>query len=519
MNQQQGSREKNRLLGRQQFLILQLLNLAVFWFFADGVSASWLFINGCVNTFLYGSLLSSELRTSRVQIEPLVVFVASGLLRLGLGACWAAAAYGFGHYEALKFGPQHVEQFLMQGQLVLMVGDWALILGWTLWDHYVWRGRPLVEPPPVQRKLSSVALGVLAFGWFVKLLVVVGVPLFSLGNFVGLFVVFSSPAAIYLLYLNIRQLPPAKRQQGYLLLAPILLVELALSLSSYMKSAALVLIIAVGACISLELIDRHVRGKGLISFQLVTAGIVTAYFVLFILFPFSQIRRSSYWGVPGTGGYRITVPQALDQALAASIPGTRAFDKVHQFPRQGFWTFLARQSDASASSWVCQYVARSGPVNGMFVIDSLWNFIPRIVWPEKPPYAPGRKISVMNGFSRTAETATTSTAVGGIGPSAVLNYGYLAIFPSCLAVGIGFAVFSGLILRSVHTNPFATILYLSLLTVSAMHFESSIDCGLDLLVYWFVVYFPLLLITQQIFIKRSAKAVSIPQQLRGLAIK
>ncbi len=495
-----------RQSGRTSFLVLQLFNIGLLMLVSEKVSAFWLCVNGIVTAALYAKLILNEFRCSREQIQPFVAYLASGVMRLGIGTCWASAAYGSGHLHALRFGPQSTDEYLMEGQLILTLGDWCIVLGWTLWEAWNLPRQPAKVRARHDRQVRSpvsmrVAIATLAFGWLVKLMVAVGIPLFSLGNFVSLFVRFSSPAAIYLLYLNIQALPSAASQRYYLMLVAVLLVEGILALSSYMKSATLVLIIAVGLCITHATIKRYREKQSLFSPRAVLVGCLFAFFVVLILFPFSQIRRSSATvasdGLEKTFG--VSVAYALEEACWAAIPGTSEFEEMHRFPESGAWAFLARQSDVPEVSWSAKFADRFGTVSGMFVQDSVKNFIPRFLWPEKPPYYPGRKISVMNGFSDSVETATTSTGIGGIASSAILNYNYYALVLSCLLVGFIFAAYSACVARRVHTNPFATILFLAITTKAASHFDNVFDCGLDLCVYWLIVYLPMLWASNHIF--------------------
>ena len=497
-----------RQSGRTTFLVLQLVNLAMCWLVADGTSALWLLCSGSINSLLYLMLIISEVRNSRVQIEPLVVYLAAGLLRTGIGTIWLAATVASGFGESLRFGPQYIVDYLTQGQLIMSAGDWAVVLGWTTFFNIFPIKSQRYRHTLPEKSLIRFAIALLIFGWFLKLLLIAGVPLLSLGSIVGLFTGSCSPAAIYLLYLAIRSSPEVEAQALMPLFMVVLCTEVALGLMSYMKSAVIIFCISLGLCATYEAISRASSGTRIVTKKSFLGASALLIFILFILFPFSQIRRGSATHDLESTHFRIDVASALKQTLEAAIPGSKEFREMHTFPFSGAWAFLRRNSDAAACAWVAKHVDTQGNTSGMFVMDSIKNLVPRVVWPSKPPYHPGAKVTVMAGGARSASSATSSTAVGGLGACAVLNFGYYALPFTCTLFGVVFAAFSSLIQPHIHYNPLATILYFSLVKHSAMHFENVFDCGIQRAVMWLVVYGFLLYISRNLLPTRVAGKIA-----------
>ena len=491
--------------GRQQFLVLQFIHLSVYSVLVDRLSATALALSGLANIVLLAYLIVNELKYTRSQVHPFLVYLLASLIRTGLCSIWVAAVLAGGHTEALRLGPVYVSKYLMQGHLLLFGGDWLIILAFSWWSASSSHKAVSTVNHYPSRRMAYHAIGLLLIGWSIKAMLWVGIPIDRLGHFSDLFVNYASPAAIYLLFINTRAFGKLSRAQYYGLLFLILGIELLFSLSSYMKSSTLVFLISIALCASYSSFQRKAQGRQPVTYKQLSAGVSVLLFVMLILFPYSQLRRSELHSGKASWGHENVASQMI-RTFEGAIPGTEAFREIHKFPLGGFWKFFARQADTPACAWVVQYVGGNHHMKGTFLIDALWNLVPRVAWPEKPPYYPGRKVAVLLGQARTAESATTSTGVGGVASSLYLNYGWIGVVVGCLLNGIAFAVVTRPIVEHRHSNPLATMLFFATIYTSLTHFESALDGGISVFFYWIIVFLPMIYFSRYVYQEQAPRS-------------
>ena len=196
----------------------------------------------------------------------------------------------------------------------------------------------------------------------------------------------------------------------------------------------------------------------------------------------------------------IEVTPFLVEAVGASIPGTEKFYQYNKFPDSGAWHFVKRLTVTNLGAWSFKEVSEYGYWDRNFFEDVASSVIPRILWPEKPNFWPGRIFAAKVGHAYDAESATTATALG-----MAASYYWWGGLPA-LIIGM---FFSGCILSmvfrliqpSISNNPVSTIIWLILLNTSLFWFESSFYGGAQMFIYLAVAFLPVMFLYQTLFIK------------------
>lgn len=117
-------------LSRPKFLFFQALNIVVFATFVGNLQPGILLLNGFVSIALYGLLLYTEVMSSQWSVTPLFCYGVASLLRVGGSAVFLASIYMSGLGEVVQFVRFNPHDYIMQGQLLLLVGDWFFLAGY-----------------------------------------------------------------------------------------------------------------------------------------------------------------------------------------------------------------------------------------------------------------------------------------------------------------------------------------------------------------------------------------------------
>ena len=225
-----------------------------------------------------------------------------------------------------------------------------------------------------------------------------------------------------------------------------------------------------------------------------------AYFMVITLTIYSGVRRS-YIGANNaiTISNTVAVAPFLKTAIIASIPGTKEFNNYNKFPNLGLWHFVKRNNVTNLGAWAYNEVNQSGYWNRNFFNYLFGMMIPRIFYPDKPEYHPGKEFAVIIGQAKSAKTATTSTAL----TMAAAYYWWGGFF--ALVFGM---IFSGALLSLVYNriqnrldNPIATMVIFILIFQCIKWFEGDFVGSIPLFVYIFIVFIPLIYLTDSIFYK------------------
>lgn len=446
----------------QAFLCLYL------WVVAD--KTNWLHITvaGVASSTLLTLLIYKEISCNPDRLPPHLIYLIASLVRLGFSSLWLGAVLAFGSTELLRVGRWNVEENIIYGLFLLQFGDLLLNFGYFVFDsgnreeHSSW-------VCSAERISLGGCLLLYLCGWSIKLFLHF-VPLGSVPAVIG-YVGVALPmlAATRLLRLQDSEVSRAKFfTLSFLILMTLL--DILLAFQSYMKSAVLMVLIPfVLHFLKKILADRRVGFTGKINSLLIV--FLFAVFVGLVVFPFSQLRRASYNAYSKT--YGASVVDCFTDSLRAAIPGTSEFQYIHRFPSSGFWGLFHRHCNTFTAAWSYTYVSSQGSTDGEFILSAFPALIPRILWPEKPPFSPSAKVSVMIGFAKTVETATTSTDAGSMSGGLYLDLGWRGLILGMFLNGAALALVTKLL--SNQGSIFAGVGWMMLYSACSNHFEASLD--------------------------------------------
>ena len=479
------------------YLAAQALHLLVLIFFVSESKGLTIVVSGITNVVLYSWLFKCELPDSRLVLPtPLLIYVLVGVIIQGFAPIWAGAAILGGYSHPFWHGSFSVVDDLHMGHLVLGVGDWMLIAGYTLVDRLY----------PDKRKTDSVsikdvrrtAIALIHIGWAAELLDHVG---FNFGNYISALKMlnhFAVPAGLLMLLFTVKFTSGADRRANLSLVVLVVAVQLPIALTSNMKQQAIVAIYPVVIYLLGQLTWALSRGRS--PWLLLLGGFFVVWGVLFMLFPFSQLRRNDLW----VDRQRLeNVPSALPylgKALEASTPFSKEFKELHVFPESGFWKFFKRHSYLKGAAWSYTYATRNGDQNGEFIMDGFIAVVPRLVWPEKPNISPGRKIAVLLGQADTFEDATTATDPGAMAGGLFLNGKWPCVIVVMFVNGILLQMIWKRIRRASLLNPVAAMGMILIYVSTGRFFGSSSDGNVSMYITIAIVYFPLIWIYNTVFL-------------------
>ena len=482
------------------FLVLQFFHVLIFALLLDGsVDPFLLGLSGIVSLILYTYFLIKELKLASDGVTPFIFYIAASIFRIGLGTIYVTSVYTTGDSWALTVGMDNTSDWLMEGHLIVMTGDWFFIAGYLFIETNYRRAihSPKTNYNSLFKKAYLAGSITVIIALASRLAFEIG-GMGGLGMAIGYIADYGMPAGTYLMLISVH-----KRERGWLnvrgiVAISILLLNIVFSFSSYMKSD---LFIAAFPAILLGIdVARqkwHYRGlrKTWKPALLVT---LIVYFFLFVVSSYSELRRPAFWinnanqVIPGLDGTTPEVSSFLKIALKGSLPGTEEFSELHKYPRNGVWGILSRMTVDQLGAWAYQSVDRAGTKEGSFIDGVLITITPRILWPDKPILSPGRDFAVEVGIAGSAETATTALALTMQG-SYYWWGGIFGLIAGTFISGFGFGLVWVLVKEERHVNPVAALVTM-LLLYSAFHwFESAFYGAFPLYLYILIVFVPLMI--------------------------
>ena len=395
---------------RHTFLYFQALHIVVFTCFVHWNLPETIAASGLVNMLLYAFLLRDEFRRSNWPVTPLLMYCISSFLRLGVASVYLAIAYILGYGREMWFVRFCPDDYLSHAHVLLLIGDWALIAGYSCVDSRSPAWRQLIVRPTSHdaQKIVKLGLSLIVMSWFVRW----GNSALHLDQFGRLTSVFAKsafPAGLLLALVGLAQWQA--RRTVVLLVALLFLIQIALSLRTYMKTET----IRVALPLLIFFLDgMRLKHKSLrMSWRHAVPLFLISYFLVMILFPYNQIRRRAFdMGSDGLPTGNVRIVPFLWSATLGSIPCTEEFAEIHTFPDQGLWSFFNRNEFTTLTAWAVSEVAANGPRGCRGLQSAFPALIPRLVWPNKPMIAPGRELAVILGQANSFESATTSTSLG-----------------------------------------------------------------------------------------------------------
>lgn len=459
----------------------------------NGPIAATLLISSVVAILTYVGLLRHNLRLPDTWPSLLDLWLFASTLRVGVGGLFTSMRLLTGIGEAPRLGPIQVTPYLLTGQALLLAGDAFLIAGYVIVQR---RSRRQSEGRLREQKGPSPAL--------MAILLFVVTVLFrfatsrsslvgSVGNLGGLVEQFGMAAALFLALVAWTQWNKQRESLGtrvfwWLLVALCLSLEIAWQLQSYMRQGVLIALIPLGAFAWWRWQGGFWKGRSIV---MGAVGVLTITMVL--LWPYADLRRPDAWiGQQRMDVRELPVLPYLRRSIEAAIPGTDQWNEVHRFPDRGFWAFFNR-AQVTTPAALAAYLQKNRPEEGRLLFEgAVTNLIPRIAWPEKPPYAPGRIITVAIGQATSAASATTATALTLQGGSAWAVGPWLGL-PLLGLTGAALALLWGFWRPRLLSNPVAAFAALGLWTEGIRVMESTVDLGITMVLYSGLVFIPLAL--------------------------
>ena len=476
------------------FLIYQAFNIASFSLYADGANHVPLALSGMVTLILYGAFIYGMILKTEWPVSPIMLYMMTSLFRLGIAPIFIATAYLKGFNREMFFVYFDPQEYIGKGYLLLLTGEWVFLAGYFFIESKVRRlslkySFDRMENP---QWILKTGLWLIGLAWILRLLFSFDFEFGSIGRIFNIFRAYSSAAGILFILRSLREQTGFKKQKIILTLTLLIIAELTYSLQSYMKTDTIIVLLPISIYYVSQITIRGIRPK--ISLRGILPIAFIAYFLIMVLFPYSQIRRLESW----QGTTRLTnvkVIPYLTEALSASIPGTAAFRSGHKFPEKGVWAFFSRNEWVTPAAWAVRRVQITGTIAGKTLKDGLVAIVPRIFWPEKPLIATGRDFAVVLGQAESFETATTSTGLG-LAASFYWNGGILLLVLGMFINGMVLSKTWQVFQSHIFTNPIAMIVYVMLLLGSLMQFAGTFDGSISFYAYIYIVLYPLMLVFQ-----------------------
>jgi hypothetical protein len=492
---------------RRNFLILQACHILIYAGIGWTNTPVLIAASGLITMLFYALLLRDEFRRSNWPITPLLAYCITALLRTGAGSAYLALMMTMGF--SAHFIRFSVEDYVGNAHLLLMVGDWFLIAGYCIVNS---RERPGQRDPgrpggSAARSLIQAGLCMIVLSWGIRW-AKSEFQLDQLGQLTGVLQDAAFPAGLLLVCIGLTKERGDHRGLVVLITSVFFGIQVVLALRSYLKQdtvrTLLPLIVFLIEQMRVNGIGRRIGWRPILGLSLIT------YFVVMVLCSYSELRRRYFdFADDGRAIGDVAVVPSLVTAFASSVPGTPQFSEINQFPDRGFWGFFVRNEWTSAAAWSLSEVdaGYGNDLNGIWF--GMQAVVPRIFWPNKPVYQPGRDLAVVLGQARDADEATTNT---GLGLAAALYWdgGPATLVMGMMINGMLMALMWRFIQRHVLRNPFATITYFTLLLESLRWFEGIFDGGVSFHTYNFVVLLPLAFLWGGLF-PRFAPTLPAPQ--------
>ena len=496
-----------------QFFVIQLIHITGFNFTEPGKPDAWLLaLSGLLNIYVYSKLLVADIRFGGDNINPFWFYLGMSVLRLGVGTIYVAAIIWTGDYWVLRLGRMDATALLMDGHLLLLIGDYCLIAGYFfIRNIFHNKNRRFISgrsfsPPRIYRAgltITAVGFGVRVLDSYISLS--------GLGQIVGYITDFGVPAGIFMMLDACRKRHMSISHPQSILATSLLFAALIAGLSSYMKIDLLVSVFPVIFLV----IDFGLRRVGnsdspvKFRFKFVVLFGVIAYFFLVTVSTYSEIRRPKFWVsigrsevIPIQSAVPDVVPDLL-KAFLASVPGTTEFAEYQQYPDHGFWHMLSRLSATSWAATAIKLVEDSGTRDDTIADAILLSITPRILYPDKPQISWGREVAVVLGQAGSVETAKTATSLSLPGFFYWWGRYTTAIFMAFMS-GAGFAFVLSIFRRDWRINPISALVIMALAYNSFHWKESDVLGGFPFYIYMLIVFLPLSS-AYRMFRKRNSK--------------
>lgn len=482
-----------------QFFVFQLIHICAFYFLDTGrPDAILLFGSGSINIIFYTRLLLSDIRYGGDDINPIWFYIGMSILRMGIAVLYIASIIWFGEYRAIMLGKVDAGAFLMDGHLLLLIGDLCFIAGYFVVRNNRHIKRIISKKmcrPTFNVYKAGLILALCGFGLRILQSIV---SLGGLGQIVGYVSDYGIPAGIFLMFDYCRRRKRSLFHHDMII--PLVLLGFAVvsGLSSYMKTDLLISLFPLVFMLLDSALNRYGGSKKHYKLHLkyiASIGLI-GYFFLFTVSAYSELHRKGFWENMGVGEVIPTQSSApailpdLIKSVKGSVPGTEAFTELQRYPDHGVWHMVNRLSVTPWAATSIKLVEMSGTRQDSMLGAILLSITPRILYPDKPQLVWGREVAVELGQARSVESASTSTGLTMYG---FLYWwgGYGNMMIMALLSGAGFAFVYLLFVRDWRFNPISALVIMAL-SYNGFHWkESDVLGGFPFYLYMLIVFFPL----------------------------
>ncbi len=473
------------------FLLLQCVYFTLAFFLRDSVTpVVFLFCSGVWIVCSYGIFSISRFFREKV-IEPMTFFIVIQVIAFGFGTLYIGILLSNGYEPRLsshKLSPSSC----VNGVLFTALGH-ILLLGSYYASCRFLSKRVRHKHAEKQPALQLKAVPVLVIYATAIILQQYKEEFLGFGRLIHALSSVCAPVLVTALIPRMLSKTKNQRLHGYCLAAIITLAEFYMLRTSYMKQPFIALLVPWGI---LLLMKYGSSARSALSFKFIFPSGVLLYLIVFVIFPFNQLRRQAGHEISKEG-----LANAASTALAAGVPFTKAFEDVHKLPAKGSWHFLSRNTELQQTSFCVQYAGENPEERLDYLItDGVVSLIPRAIWPNKPKVMASRKVAVFLGQATYAEDATTATGLGLAG-GLLLSSGWMGFVVGIVLNGVVIAFLWNVIRHRIFSNLMGTFLYFTLV-VAALRQFSSLDGNITRWAYCFIVFFPIMYLLE----RRARKA-------------
>lgn len=482
---------------RMGFMVFQLLHLVVLAAFVHFDKYQILIFSGLFNLIIYSLLFVREIRVVN-YVSPLHFYLLASILRMGICCVYIGFVLLKGFEEVIQIGPivPIITDYLIHGHMILMLGDMAFISGyWAIKNN---------ARSNMTRNLYFNNQFFLIF-WIAILLLLLKIFDFQFGRISYYLLTYGPPGCLYVM---LKSFGSSNGKTWYVKASLVLLVTIILvmiSLRSYMKSDILIALFPF-ILIYAEKYRERLKKKKVFNTTLRTLSLVVILsFFTATITTYSEVRRAFIGGEINIAK-SVEVTPFLLTGILASIPGTEEFDRFNTFPTGGAWNFLKRLTVTNLGAWSYQEVGEFGYWDRNFLNDLLLSIVPRVFWPDKPNFWPGRDFATKVGHADSPETASTSTAL----TMAASFYWWGGIFAVILGMstsGLLVAASFRFVQHRQTSNPVAALIAIVLFFSSLLWFEGAYFGTIQLFLFIAIIFAPLIIIYESLVLRRNQQQV------------
>ena len=360
-------------VSRLGFIIFQFWHLALISTVGNLDIYKVLIFSGIVNAVSYSFLLLREIRTVN-YISPLHLYLLASIFRMGVSCVYIGFLLQQGYEEVIQVGliAPLITDYLIQGHMILMVGDMAFLLGYWLIKNR--------DESNMTRNFNLDKTFSLSFWLAILLLLLKLIEMqFSLtdSRVFHYLLTYGTPGCLFVMLKSFGALSGQSRRIKAFMISIVAGLMIIFALRSYMKSDLLIVLLPF-IIIFLEKYRKELKKlKVSKSVFRILPLIVILYFFVVTMTTYSETRRIFI----GSDQYLIDRAESVEvipfliTGFLASIPGTEQFERFNTFPAGGGWHFLKRLSVTNLGAWAYKEVQDVGYWDRSFFKDLMVSIV------------------------------------------------------------------------------------------------------------------------------------------------